>query len=277
MDNYSDSDSHDIILHPEFEELKAEIDKLRTEISMLVLEQDELLYHECKNIEAKYMLSVGALEYKAYELECAILRLRRKIELIQEKKNRQEKIVLSKIDEILEFEFEEYQAKLNERINRMNAAIKRDGSRRLTEEENRELKKMYRAIVKALHPDLHPDLSAAKIELFYSALRAYKNGDIKGLEIIETMVSEPAVAIEITDGLAFLMGEKERLTKLLQVVKHRTAEIKLEYPYTMKSFVQSPEKIKARKTELEDHIKHLNEALAAYMARIEEMLRCVNE
>jgi len=79
-----------IILHPDFEKLKTEVEKLRTELSMFVLERDNLLYQECKNIEMAYMLSVGALEYKAYEIECAILRLKRKVELIQAKKNRQE-------------------------------------------------------------------------------------------------------------------------------------------------------------------------------------------
>ena len=43
----------------------------------------------------QYMLSLGHLEYKEYELHCAILRLKRKIELIQTKKNRQEKVIIS--------------------------------------------------------------------------------------------------------------------------------------------------------------------------------------
>ena len=40
-----------IILFPEFATLKEEIEKLRTELSMLLLERDELKYVECKNIE----------------------------------------------------------------------------------------------------------------------------------------------------------------------------------------------------------------------------------
>jgi Mg2+ and Co2+ transporter CorA len=91
MDNTPDSKS--IILYPEFDTLKSEVEKLRTELSMLVLERDELIYVECRNIGMAYMLAVGSLEYKAYEIECAILRLKRKAELIQARKNRQEKIV----------------------------------------------------------------------------------------------------------------------------------------------------------------------------------------
>ncbi len=42
--------SNTIIIYPDFEKLTANIEKLRTELSMLILEQDNLLYHECKNI-----------------------------------------------------------------------------------------------------------------------------------------------------------------------------------------------------------------------------------
>lgn len=265
--------SNVIVLHSHFEKLKADVDRLRTELSMLVLERDELLYQECKNIEMAYMLSVGGLEYKAYEVECAILRLKRKLELIQAKKNRQEKIVLSQIEAILDSEFAEYQARLNELIDKMNAALERSRGRILSDEESRELKKMYRAIVKALHPDLHPDLGQAKIQMFNNAVKAYELGDLSGLRIIDAMVSEPDVPAERSEGLAILVKEKERLTKLLQNIKDKIAEIKSAYPYTMKALVQSPEEIDARKAELEERIKQLNEVLSAYTNSIAEMLR----
>jgi predicted nucleic acid-binding Zn-ribbon protein len=87
------------------------------------------------------------------------------------------------------------------------------------------------------------------------------------------MVNEPALPEEKPDVISQLINEKERLSKLLQIVKDRIAEIKSEHPYTMKSLVQSPEKIETRKAELEASIKQLNETLVAYTAKIEEMLR----
>lgn len=262
-----------VVPFPDFENLKASVEKLRTELSMLVLERDELLYVECKNIEMVYMLAIGGLEYKAYEIECAILRLKRKTELIQAKKNRQEKVVLSKIEELLDIEFAEYQVKLNEQIDKINAALERSHSEPLSEEEAHEMKKLYRAIVKSLHPDIHPDLSEAKIQMFHNAVMAYENGDISGLRIISAMVTEPVLPEEKPDAISQLIKEKERLFKLLQIVKDRIAEIKSDYPFTMKSLVQSPEKIEARKAELEARIKQLNETLAAYTEKIEKMLR----
>ena len=193
--------------------------------------------------------------------------------MIQAKRNRQEPVVLSKIEELLDIAFAEYQAKLNERIEKMNAAIERSRGAFLSDEEARELKSLYRAVVKAIHPDLHHDSSDAKMQLFQNAVAAYGNGDLDGLRIIAAMLGEPVSVRDGPDSTAQLTKEKERLSGLLQKVKDRIAEIKSEYPYTMKLIVRSPEKTEARKTELQEYIGRLNETLAAYTPKIEEMLR----
>jgi hypothetical protein len=50
-----------VVPFPEFAALKAEVEKLRVEISMLLLERDELRFVICKNIETAYMLALGSL------------------------------------------------------------------------------------------------------------------------------------------------------------------------------------------------------------------------
>jgi len=262
-----------IVPIPEHEALKSEIEKLRVELSMLVLERDELIFVECKNIEMAYMFSVGALEYKAYELECAVLRLKRKADLIQARKNRQEKVILSELEKALDVEFEDYQAKLDEKIRKMNTALERSQGQLLTDQENAELKKLYRATVKALHPDLHPDLSDAKKRLFQRAVEAYEFGDLAGLRVIAEMVGGSLALEDEPDIMTHLLKEKERLTKLISAVTKSIASIKSEYPYIMKSIATDPEMIKDKKNKLEAYIQELKEVQAAYTTRIAEMLR----
>ena len=72
-----------VIINPEYLKLIEEIKQLKEDIASLYEEKDELVYHTCKNIETEYMSKVGVLEYKLYEFQCKILRLKRKIELYQ--------------------------------------------------------------------------------------------------------------------------------------------------------------------------------------------------
>lgn len=262
-----------IILFPNFRKLKGEVDKLRTELSILVLERDELRLVICKNIEMAYMLELGSLEYKVFEAQCAFMRLKRKAELIQAKKNKQEKIVISQIEYTLDVEFEEYQRKLDEQIDEMNQAIERSSFNVLSTEEAVELKKLYRRVIKILHPDLNPSITQAQLELFNKAVNAYDAGDLNTLRIIDEMISEPILSDNYIDEMTRLADEKERLIGLLKTVKESIENIKNEFPYTVKELLNDPTKIAERKIELKSIIHQYKELIDAYNARIEEMLR----
>ena len=267
------SSSSNVIVFPDFEKLKSEVEKKRTELSMLLLERDELQFVICKNIETEYMLKLGSIEYKAYEAQCAALRLKRKIDLIQAKKNRQEKIIISAIEETLDEEFAEYQKQLDEQIDKVNAAIKRSKAEVLTDEENKELKKLYRKIAKALHPDINPDVSEAQVQLFDNAVSAYKSGDLGTLRIISEMVGNNPLPEQHKDAMTQLVEERERLEGLLESIRESIENIKSEYPYTMKDILEDTKKTEQKKQELESVIEQYNELISIYKAKIEEMLR----
>ena len=260
------SSSGNVIVFPDFEKLKSEVEKMRTELSMLLLERDELQFVICKNIETEYMLKLGSIEYKAYEAQCAALRLKRKIELIQAKKNRQEKVIISAIEETLDNEFAEYQKQLDEQIDKMNDALKRSKAEVLSDEDNKELKKLYRKIVKALHPDINPDVSEAQVQLFDNAVSAYKSGDLGTLRIIGEMVGNNPLPEQLVE-------ERERLQGLLKSIRDSIENIKSEYPYTMKDILEDTAKTEQKKQELEGILEQYNELISIYKAKIEEMLR----
>lgn len=262
-----------VIVFPDFEKLKNEVERMRTELSMLLLERDELQFVICKNIETEYMLKLGSIEYRAYEAQCLSLRLKRKIELIQAKKNRQEKVIISAIEETLDTEFAEYQKQLDEQINKMNDALKRSKAEVLTDEENKELKKLYRKIVKALHPDINPDVSETQVNLFDNAVQAYKNGDLNTLRIIGEMVGNIHLPEQHKDALTQLNEEKERLQHLLKAIRDSIEQIKSEYPYTMKEIIEDEEQTEQKKKELENILSQYNELISIYKAKIEEMIR----
>lgn len=267
------SSTDSVIVFADFENLKSEVEKMRTELSMLLLERDELQFVICKNIETEYMLKLGSMEYKAYEAQCAALRLKRKLELIQAKKNRQETVILSEIEETLDNEFAEYQEQLDAQIDKMNDALKRSKTAVLSDEENKELKTLYRKIVKALHPDMNPGVSKAQIQLFDNAVSAYKNGDLETLRMIYEMVGNNPLPEQHKDAMTQLVEERERLQGLLKSIKESMDAIKSAYPYTMKGILEDTEKTAQKKQEFESILEQYNELISIYKAKIEEMLR----
>lgn len=267
------SSTDSVIVFADFENLKSEVEKMRTELSMLLLERDELQFVICKNIETEYMLKLGSMEYKAYEAQCADLRLKRKLELIQAKKNRQETVILSEIEETLDNEFAEYQEQLDAQIDKMNDALKRSKTAVLSDEENKELKTLYRKIVKALHPDMNPGVSKAQIQLFDNAVSAYKNGDLETLRMIYEMVGNNPLPEQHKDAMTQLVEERERLQGLLKSIKESMDAIKSAYPYTMKGILEDTEKTAQKKQEFESILEQYNELISIYKAKIEEMLR----
>ena len=264
--------ANEIILNLEYENLKNELLKKRTELSMLVLQRDELKYVICKNIETEYMLELGSLEYCLYQSECIIMRLKRKVELIQMRINRQEKIDVSAIDKLLDEQFREYQQKLEEKIKKMNEAIERGNGEVLTEQQVKELKKLYRAIVKALHPDLNPNVTKQQIKLFQNVVTAYKNGDLQTLRIINEMISNNHSEDDNTDNIEKMRDELIRLDRMISSINGDIEKIKSEYPYTMKDILFDKEQLNQRKQELKDNINQCNELVSFYKTKIQNLL-----
>ena len=202
-----------------------------------------------------------------------MLRLKRKVELIRIKINRQEMVSISDIEKILDGEFAEYQKKLQEQIDKMSAALERSRSKFLSEDETKELKTLYRMIVKALHPDLHPESSEAQIRLFQNAVDAYENGDLNTLRIIKEMVEDAVLSEYKENGIVVLQREKARLETMIKHIKGQIGEIRNSYPYNLKSILQSEKLMAEKKAELEDTISRLQEMTGFYDQQIKEMLR----
>ena len=268
----SESQSSNIILFPKYEELKSEVKELRADLSKLYFEYDELRFVICPNIEMQYMLALGALEYKLYETQCKMLRLKRKIELIQVKLNRQEKPDVSEIEEQLDEEFTEYQDLLEMQIEAMNEALDRSKGKILSSEDRKELKTLYREIVKALHPDLNPDLSRAEIDLFANAVEAYKNADLNAIRIIAEMMGDGELPDESDNALAYLTKERERLQALIDHIKEEICIIKKCFPYNRRDIIKDSAKIEKKKQKFKRHQKLYEEKIELYKAKIAEML-----
>ena len=259
----------EVIEFPNPQDLAQEVEQLRTELIAKIEERDELRYVICRNIEAKYIMLIGGLEYRAFELQFSYLYLKRKCEMIQAKKNRQEKVDLALIEATLDVELKEFHQRLESEMRRINTALEYRKGTVLPKEVVEELKKKYHLIIKAIHPDVHPNLTDSEKALFLHAVEAYKNGDIEAIRMIFDLVGEREEQTE--SSIKKLLNEKENLTTAKAAIEQEILKIKAEYPYTMKELLEKPTEVDKRKAELEQTISEYEKAIAIYEKKIQEM------
>lgn len=92
----------------ETERLRAEVRALRELLASLVLERDNLVNVELRDIEAAYLRELGGLEAEAYQAECNARILKAKLEQMQARLNREKPVQEEEIDETIRAQYEEY-------------------------------------------------------------------------------------------------------------------------------------------------------------------------
>ncbi len=262
-----------IIELPDIAAIKREIQELKKSLEELVFERDELRFVVCENIKMTYMLEIGNLEYRVYDAYCDFLRLRRKKEFIQAKKNRQEPIQMDAIDSFLDIEFQEYKKKRDEKIDEINQAIERSKMESMPEEEAAEFKTMYRSIVKSLHPDLNPDTTDAEQELFVHATEAYKEGDFGTLQLIFQMIGSEHHHESEPSSLSKLQSEKKRIQILVDRVKADIEFIKTTVPYIWRIYIKDENKKAEKISKLQKELKSFQEAIRTQQELINDLMR----
>lgn len=263
----------EIVEFPDTKNLKEKIKTLRKNLEDLLIEKDNLESIVCENIKTKYTLLFGGLEYKLYKASCEYLRLRRKREMIQAKKNREEKVDIKAIEADIDNEFFEYKKKLDEKISEMNRALERSKLPVLSKDETNEMKKLYRVIVKKLHPDLNPKITEAEKELFYRATESHKNGDLTAIRIIFEIVGSDDVKDEITTSPTdSLEKEATRLETLVESVQKDIEKIKSTEPYIWKVYLDDENKKNEKLNELEQDLENFENAIRTQEEYIMELL-----
>ena len=158
-------------------------------------------------------------------------------------------------------------------MDEINSAISRSHLELLSKEDTILLKKLYRKIVRTLHPDLNPDLSDKEKELFYNATESYKAGDLDTLQLIYDIVCTGEMDADHPLTGKSLMDEVKRLEDLVKKIQKDINLIKSQSPYTWKIYVEDEEKKLDKLNTLEDELKSYQEAIKTQEEYIEELLR----
>lgn len=265
------------------EKLLAEIQALREALTSLLIERDRLVLVECKELEAAYLSEFGALNAEIYEADGELRYLRRKLEMLQAEANRSKQADPEAVEATLKIEYEAFKKAFEDFVHKVYEAERHSAKRRAEAEQQpqsaketkekkdraRKLKKLYRDVVKAMHPDLHPNQDEQTKDLFKRAILAYKDGDLKTLSEISG-----ALGAEGSIGAAYrleeLRREKRRLLTMIRSVQVEIQTVKSKYPYTKKELLEDPGRLEQEKTALRSLLEQLKQSAEELRAHIRQ-------
>ena len=257
-------------MHPHVSAKLREIDALREDLSVLIEEQESLLYGERDLLLAEYNRDVGYLEHELFLREVEIAELRRRIAILQVDINRGRAVTVERVlrlDEEIRIEFERFRAEIEEKERelRQSAALL-DSEHLMKPEDVRQLKTLYRRICKRYHPDVG-GCEVERWEQIWSTLQhAYRAGDLDLLKALAETLDLPGKAPpETPDDLD---AEITRLSSLIERQRERLATILSDPPFSYRARLRDPQWIRTKQDELRqemaDRKKQLTELQRRY-------------
>ena len=142
------------------------------------------------------------------------------------------------------------------------------------------IKRLYRKIVKRLHPDVHPDPTEHEKDLLNSAMKAFQEGDLQQLERIWDELSGMDAPEDMFDdtpeGREKLRELLENLKVRLRLLELEIEHIKTEFPYKLKAFLEDPVAVEEVRRGIQskiDNVREMNRQLEAFINELKEKIR----
>lgn len=244
-----------LVIHPEYKRLK-------DNLSNLLIEEESLLSQICPEIERKYLINFGFLEFELYKKDTELSKIKRKLQLIQIQINNEKEIDIEAINKKLNEEFREYEQNIKKQMDDLNS-IMGETPHYLSKDDAKRLKLIYKQCVLKLHPDLNQNQTDYEKQLFVLITDAFKCGDLKKMESLYYIIPESGME---------QVSEIDRLKELIRDVEERIMEIKSNYPYNKKELLNHDESINEYKHELNELIKQFGCEITRYENKILELI-----
>ncbi len=258
-------------LSQEFNLLRQQYEDLREELVKLATEREILLTTEKRALETKYYLKIGRKQYQLYLLRNEVLRLRRKTEIIRASLNRGESYDLEMVEKCLDEELKRWEEEVLELFQKIRYAEYINKLPLLTPAEAGELKKLFRELVRRLHPDLNRELAEKNKHLWNRALAAYDHGDLQELKTLALLVEDKEKAKESFTATAELntaIGKiKKQITHLLQDL----AKIEQQFPFTLREKLDDEAWVKEQNVEMERQMSYYREQKLLYLSLLSDL------
>lgn len=241
-------------IHPRAALLLEQISDLKQQVGDLLEEQAHLRAHAIPILTALYEQEIGAYEYALLAVRVEANELKFRIDSLMRIINRGGTVEIADLERI-DAEVRElqtvWQREIEEKAQRINVAANLLASiRQLDPDEEKQLKKIYRALCFILHPDMNGD-PALRDAYWDHVQAAYGAADLKALEALWVVVRDGrGDVIDERQGLEALTVERDRLEALVLEHTRRIADARHNPPLCLERELRDPAWIASKQEEL---------------------------
>lgn len=251
------SNKEHLIENPDTTELKKKIQSKKEVLFDVLNEWDYLVNEVQPEIVNTYNSIFSKLEQELNSRKLMAEKLERFAELLTIKAQRGEKITNEKIEFIEKMiEREKADSFAYTRLKKSN-----NDNSQIDENPPEDVSKLFRAIVKKLHPDSSGDLDLFK-KHWHKVIDAYKSKNLKELMTYYHLICQDTEEeSDIPMDNNKLLDELTQLDYLIQAEKRKLMRLKSKEPFSIKELLTNKEWIKKQKINIENSIIELDNVI----------------
>ena len=223
----------------------------------------DVLRKEALHYEIEYIKEFGELIARSFEAKISCIEKKKIIAYCQAILNKGGVIDQAQMEEYIATVMAEYNEQLNDMLMRNDAA---KAGNRISEYEYRQIKKIYYAIARMIHPDMNPDLKDDETirDLWNRTIVAYDCNQLKELEELQVLVNSYLASIDYKHEDIIIPDIEEKIFRLNEEIE----EIINTDPYTYKYLLSDPDSVSEKKRDLEEEINDFN----SYAKQLDEVI-----
>lgn len=211
----------------------------------------------------EYIRRFGELILKVFEKKIDCIRKKKTIEYCQMMTNHGKKVDAAALQEYLRQELEEFMIQLAEMTENVAAA---ENATTISAADILEIRKIYRRLVKLIHPDINPKTAQSKelSELWNRLTAAYRCNSLKEMRETEVLIMKVLEQDGMDETEIFI----ENIDEKIEALESEIEEIMSTDPYTYGDLLTSEEKCAEKKVQLEEELKTYEE----YSEQLEKII-----
>lgn len=236
-----------IAIHPEIERLRRQMDELRLELRLILEEGYHLQQVVKPQLLTKYDVVFGEKEKELQRKALLAVMEQRRVELLIVRAERGQELtddVLHTIEDMVRKEFEPHRVRMSESFDMNNQERNEKANLHHTTEERRgdstELNRLYKSLVKKLHPDIHGE--TPEFKRFWSVIQsAYERKNISEIRTLFNLLCVEERILNEVNPTASDLNELDKdaryLADKVDYERRKLARLKTEEPFSMENFI----------------------------------------